>query len=190
MLVAVILLLILLMLVAPLYVEIQLDINSHLRQLYIGFGFLQKRHIYKLKIPLEPKYIGLFSLSQVKKHIQKMKVMRTEHYGIINYAISDLTIEKLYIRAYIGLGDAGTTAILCGTFITAIELIYQYLKSNLKVEYIEKEICPIYDNRNYIDIDLDCIMWMRTGYIINIACRAIFNNMVKAVKNKWQTHIQ
>ena len=33
--------------------------------------------------------------------------MRTEHYGIINYAVSDLTIEKLYIRAYIGLGMQG-----------------------------------------------------------------------------------
>ncbi|HHW70080.1 MAG TPA: DUF2953 domain-containing protein [Clostridiales bacterium] len=108
---------------------------------------------------------------------------------MINYIISRSNIESLYIKAHIGLEDAGITAIICGFFITVSELILQYVHNNMSIESIQREIYPIY-NKNYIDIDIDCIMWMRTGYIINMAIRIISSNIIKAVKNRWQINIQ
>lgn len=173
----------------PVYAEIRIEINSSLKQVYIGFGFFKKRHIYKIKIPLSSKHLELFSLKKVKKYKLNIKDMEIRYPRIVSHIISRSRIEKLRIKAHIGLNEAGITAIICGAFIMISELLVQYIRNNMTIESIEREVCPIY-NKSHIDIDIDCIMWMRTGYIINIAIRAISSNIIKAVKNRWQINIQ
>jgi len=175
--------------VIPIYIEIKIMLNTSIKQLYIGFGFFKRKHFYKIKIPLTPKYLGIFSLKRLKKYKRNAQNLESRRARMINYIISRSNIESLYIKAHIGLEDAGITAIICGFFITVSELILQYVHNNMSIESIQREIYPIY-NKNYIDIDIDCIMWMRTGYIINMAIRIISSNIIKAVKNRWQINIQ
>lgn len=182
-------LLIILLMILPIFIRFELKVNPKLQEFHIGFSCFKNRYIYKFCMPLKPKDYGLFYINVFKKHTKRAKQIRYEYFDILSYVRSKSVIEDVNIKIQLGLDEAGKTAIYCGILITICDFAYRHLHSKFKLKTFKREISPIF-NKNLIDVDITCIMSMRTGYIIIVISKLLCRNIIKAVKHRCQTNIQ
>ena len=115
------------------------------------------------------------NLGKVVKKIQE----KDENYTnkkLINKVIKNLRnmnieIKKLNLKLQIGVEDAAQTALLIGVISSIIAIL---LRSKLK-EPNKYEVMPIYQNKNILKLELDCIIR------INLA-NYIYKNIMKGRK--------
>lgn len=175
--------------ILPIYIKLEIKVNPNIQQMHIGFSPFKKRYIYSLCMPFKPKDYGLFYIDIIKKYAKTAKPIRNENFDTLSYARSKYVIEDLRIKIHLGLDDAGKTALYCGVLITICNFTYRYLISKINIKTCKREILPIF-NKEIMDMNITCIMSMRTGYIIIIISKLLYRKITKAVKHRCQTNIQ
>ena len=95
-------------------------------------------------------------------------------------------LKKINLKINLGLEDAATNAIIVGIISSSISVIMGILNNNNIIEINAKKenqmywkIMPIYQNRNLVNIDLNCIISFKLIHIIYI----ILNQGKKYPKN-------
>ena len=82
-------------------------------------------------------------------------------------ALKNLHVElkKIKLKVYLGLEDAGSSAICVGILSTLVaNLLRNVIPKNEENFW---QIIPIYQNRNLLNINLDCIFRLKLIHIIN-----------------------
>ena len=82
-------------------------------------------------------------------------------------------LKKINLKIKLGLEDAAINAIIVGTISSSISVIMGILNNNniinvKKENQIYWKIMPIYQNRNLLNIDLNCIISFKLIHIIYI----------------------
>ena len=83
-----------------------------------------------------------------------------------------MKIQKLNLQIYLGLEDAGANAITVGLLSSFMAIIIGLLYEKNVFEVDNKEnqinwkILPIYNNKNLLNINLDCIISFNLMHII------------------------
>lgn len=141
----------------------------------IELGIILFDKIKIFNIDTSKTKINKQNLGKVVKKIQE----KDENYTnkkLINEVIKNLRnikveIKKLNSKIYLGLEDAAQTAILVGTISSILAII---LKDKVKNPN-KYEVIPIYQNKNILKLELDCIIR------INLA-NYIYKNIMKGRK--------
>lgn len=173
----------------PLYIKFNLVIHSTSQQLSIDITPVKNLKTYRRNIPLKPKNYGLFYIQIFREYMNRIKAIESSHSDIIYYVKSKLKIENLSIEIDLGLDDAAEAALYCGMVITIIDFIYYNFLSQFVIKMYNRKVHPVF-NRNIIDVDINCIMRVRTGYIIIVASKVLGSKIAKAVKHICQINIQ
>ena len=103
-----------------------------------------------LKPPVKKKYNK--SNKKIKNEIEDVK-----------YVIQKTYIENISITAKMGTKNPTTTAILVGISSSVLAIILAR-----KVKYSKYSIEPIYQDKNYIYLSINCIFKIKLVHIINI----------------------
>ena len=82
-------------------------------------------------------------------------------------ALKNLHVElkKIKLKVYLGLEDAGSSAICVGILSTLVAILLRNVISKNEENFWQ--IVPIYQNRNLLNINLDCIFRLKLIHIIN-----------------------
>ena len=115
-----------------------------------------RKNIEKLKRKIE-KDKNNFDMKQISK-LKKMNIK----------------IQKINLKVFLGTEDAAQNAIIVGTISSIIAIIMGALseRKNLEIgeekeDQINWKIIPLYQNRNLLNIDLNCIISFKLIHIIN-----------------------
>ena len=115
-----------------------------------------KKNIEKLKRKFE-KDKNNFDMKQISK-LKKMNIK----------------IQKINLKVFLGTEDAAQNAIIVGTISSIIAIIMGLLSEKKilatgegKENQINWKIIPLYQNRNLLNIDLNCIISFKLIHIIN-----------------------
>jgi len=105
------------------------------------------------------------SLEEVFQFIQKSLTKTRNFRGIIQYVISKARVTNFSLIFRFGIEDAAATALLTGLFYILFSVLLQSLRSSHKVSRQKLSVVPVFQG-NRFDLDLDCIIAVRIGYII------------------------
>ena len=115
-----------------------------------------RKNIEKLKRKIE-KDKNNFDMKQISK-LKKMNIK----------------IQKINLKVFLGTEDAAQNAIIVGTISSIIAIIMGVLSEKKilamgdgKENQINWKIIPLYQNRNLLNIDLNCIISFKLIHIIN-----------------------
>lgn len=158
-------------------------IQIHIENIQYSTDKIQGRHLnknYKIIIKLylfeKIKYLKLdITKKEMEKDIVQRNVDKLKTKMILDRNKFDIKalkslkylkveINKINLEAYIGLEDAAANAILIGGLSSILAIILR--------KYMEKKnhnywkITPIYQNRNLLNISLDCIFSLKLIHII------------------------
>lgn len=159
-------------------------INLHIQNIKFSTKKREKRYLnkdYKISIELYLfNKIRFFKLDITKNKLEKEKIHKNiykmEKQMIKNINSFDIKIlknlkylqiklKKLNLNIDIGLEDAATNAICVGTVSAIIAIILQKFTTKENNQYFWK-ITPIYQNRNLLNVKLDCIFSLKLIHII------------------------
>ena len=115
-----------------------------------------RKNIEKLKRKIE-KDKNNFDMKQISK-LKKMNIK----------------IQKINLKVFLGTEDAAPNAIIVGTISSIIAIIMGALSEKKilaigeeKENQINWKVIPLYQNRNLLNIDLNCIISFKLKHIIN-----------------------
>ena len=149
--------------------------ETHINTKYkitIKFYILKKINYLKLDIT-KNKIEKAF----MNKNINKMMEKNIDIKQISNLGKMNFKLKQMNLKIYLGLEDAALNAIMVGIISSSISIIMGILidKNILKIENkkvkknkIYWKIVPIYQNKNLLNIDLDCIISFKLIHIIYI----------------------
>lgn len=149
--------------------------ETHINTKYkitIKFYILKKINYLKLDIT-KNKIEKVF----MNKNINKMMEKNIDIKQISNLGKMNFKLKQMNLKIYLGLEDAALNAIMVGIISSSISIIMGILidKNILKIENkkvkknkIYWKIVPIYQNKNLLNIDLDCIISFKLIHIIYI----------------------
>ena len=101
--------------------------------------------------------------NKIEKHLGEKKIYLDTIKLLKN---NDYIVEKLNLNINVGTDDPAITAISVGIIYTVISI---FLNKKVKdLSEIKYEIKPIYNNKNMLDIELNCIITLKFENIINI----------------------
>lgn len=101
--------------------------------------------------------------NKIEKHLGEKKINLDTIKLLKN---NDYIVEKLNLNINVGTDDPAITAISVGIIYTVISI---FLNKKVKdLSEIKYEIKPIYNNKNMLDIELNCIITLKFENIINI----------------------
>lgn len=170
-----ILLITLLLLNLLLFTTIQLQISINKKQIS-EYQIQVKLYIYEkinyFKLNITPKKI---KRKKIQKKINKLKAKIKKNKS--NFDIKKLKelknlkpeLKKLNLRLSLGLEDSAQTAICTGTISSIIAIllgIVSTIQDNLKETQVNWKIIPIYQNKNLLNIDFNCIINIKLIHII------------------------
>lgn len=138
-------------------------------KIFLELFFLNKLKIFSLKI--DKKQIKKINLQQKMKNVDfnklKTKAPSKEE---INKLIKKLKINvaKLNFRLEIGTMDVILTSAIITFLASAIGIgLARVIKEYSKEKY-QYEIIPVYQNKNQIKLDLNCIIKVKIVHIISV----------------------
>lgn len=152
--------------------------ETHINTKYkitIKFYILKKINYLKLDITKD-KIEKAFMNKNINKMMEKNK-KNIDIKQISNLEKMNFKLKQMNLKIYLGLEDAALNAIMVGIISSSISIIMGILidKNILKFENkkVEKneiywKIVPIYQNKNLLNIDLDCIISFKLIHIIYI----------------------
>ena len=120
------------------------------------------------------KKIKLFKKDVRNMDMKKMKIPKNKYIKIDYKEVVqniDVDIEQIDLNMQLGTQDAALTAILTGIISAGLGIIIR------KPKY---EIIPIYTNRNFLKIKLDCII---SVYLMQYIYKLI-SNKIKDLRNE------
>lgn len=175
-----ILIIILLFLNLLLFTTIQIKINkleiSTIQKLIPKYQIQLKLYLYKkinyLKINITPTRI---KRKTIQKNFNKLKIKIQKNKNNFDMRIikeiKNLKpeLKTINLKLSLGLEDASKTAICTGTLSSIIAFFFGILsttKSNLEESQTNWKIIPIYQNKNLLNIDLNCIINIKLIHII------------------------
>lgn len=145
-------------------------------KLYI-FKKINYLKLYITKNKIEKKVIQK-NIDKLKEKIEKNK-NKFDIRILVNLKKINLKIQKINLKVYLGIEDAATNAITAGMLSSSIAIIMGILVDrNILVLSSQNEkqeknsvywkITPIYQNKNLLNIDLNCIISFKLIHIIDI----------------------
>ena len=172
-------------------------IQIHIENLKIELPKNHERNIntkYKITIKLyileKIKYLKLditkdkiewqFMQKNIKNLKEKIEKDKNKFYIrlLSNIKKINFKLKKIDLKINLGLEDAATNAIIVGIISSSIPVVMGILNNNNIIEINAKKgnqiywkIMPIYQNRNLLNIDLNCIISFKLIHIIYIIIR-------------------
>ena len=130
----------------------------------------QNNKIKRIKIIISLNLFNKFDILKIKLNSEKIKKIfnksnkkiKIEIEGV-KYVIQKTYIENISITAKMGTKNTTTTAILVGISSSVLAIILAR-----KVKYSKYSIEPIYQDKNYIYLSINCIFKIKLVHIINI----------------------
>lgn len=130
----------------------------------------QNNKIERIKIIISLNLFNKFDILKIKLNSEKIKKIfnksnkkiKIEIEGV-KYVIQKTYIENISITAKMGTKNPTTTAILVGISSSVLAIILAR-----KVKYSKYSIEPIYQDKNYIYLSINCIFKIKLVHIINI----------------------
>ena len=117
------------------------------------------------------------NIKKLKEKIEKDK-NKFDIRLLSNIKKINFKLKKIDLKINLGLEDAATNAIIVGIISSCIPVIMGILNNNNIIEINAKKgnqiywkIMPIYQNRNLLNIDLNCIISFKLIHIIYIIIR-------------------
>ena len=110
----------------------------------------------------------------MKKNIERLKEKIEKDKNKFDIRLlSDLgklaiKFKKIDLKINFGLDDAAANAIMVGVLASGISVIIGYLTTKKVIEQNHWKIMPIYQNKNVLNIDLNCIISFKVIHIIYI----------------------
>jgi hypothetical protein len=143
-----------------LFIRVRLNIHfDHEPEEYIAFN------LYKNDKKLR-KLSGVRSLLRLYRRTKRLPIKEQK---AIDYAFryilrkSQIYLKKLVLK--IGIGDAFTTALACGSLNIIINTVFAITKKINSSRDYDTRIIPIFD-KEYFEIDADCIIHLKPVHII------------------------
>ena len=131
---------------------------------------LQNNKIERIKIIISLNLFNKFDILKIKLNSEKIKkIFNKSNKKIkieiedVKYVIQKTYIENISITAKMGTKNPTTTAILVGISSSVLAIILAR-----KVKYSKYSIEPIYQDKNYIYLSINCIFKIKLVHIINI----------------------
>ncbi len=144
-------------------------------KLYI-FNKINYLKINLTKNQLERRFIKK-NVNKLKKKIKQDK-NKFDQKILSNLKKTELKIKKIDLKIYLGISDAAINAIIVGIVSSSIAVIMGILMDknildfNCKCKKEENnqiywKIIPVYQNKNLLNIDLNCIISFKLIHIIH-----------------------
>lgn len=133
-------------------------------KIYVYLLILKKIKLFKKDIREIDKQKMEFKSKDIKTKILKNKDLKVNYKHLLQKI--DIDIEQIDLNIQFGTEDAGFTAILTGIISSIFGMVLH------KPKY---EIIPIYTNRNFVKIKLDCIFSI---YLMQYIYEIISNKML------------
>lgn len=171
-------LLILVVTLSTLQIEIKRASISNMNSKKIEYDyliFLQLKFLGKLKImQIEINKEKISRLSKKLKLKEKIDFKKVEK-GIPNKKERkklqeklDIKLNEFHLKAEIGTYDVIITSAIIAVISSAIGIVMAKLIDNYKKEKYEYIIMPVYQNKNVINLSLNCIIQVKMVHIISI----------------------
>lgn len=124
---------------------------------------VNKKRIGKLKNSKKLEIINKIVKTKILKKYKDIKPVVKKEWKQILKQLNKVKIEKLKLQVKIGTENAATTAISSGI----ISAIFGVILAK-KIENPKYKIEPIYINKNYIYLSVNCIISLKLVHIISV----------------------
>ena len=124
---------------------------------------INKDRINKLKGSNKLKIINNILKTKILKDYQDIKAISIKDIKPILENIKKIKIEKTNIKLDIGTENAALTAYITGAIAAIISILLA--RKVTKLQYL---ITPVYTDKNYIFLSINCIIALKLVHIINI----------------------
>lgn len=125
-------------------------------KIFISLNILDKFDIIKLKFD-KNKIMNIIKKAKNKGNQKQIKLED------IKYILQKFKIEKANIKTDIGTENPAITAILVAIISIILDFAFSRTINNYKYN-----INPIYENKNYLFLSINCIFKIKLVHIINI----------------------
>ena len=125
-------------------------------KIYISLNIFNKLDIIKIKID-KNKLNKLLSKNTPKMDLSMIKIEK------IRELIKNIQVEKIIINSKIGTENPIITSFIVATLASILAILFAKIKKpSYKIE-------PVYTNKNYLYLNIDCIFKVKLVHIINIS---------------------
>ncbi len=125
-------------------------------KIYISLNIFNKLDIIKIKID-KNKLNKLLSKNTPKMDLSMIKIEK------IRELIKNIQVEKIIINSKIGTENPIITSFIVATLASILAILFAKIKKpSYKIE-------PVYTNKNYLYLNINCIFKVKLVHIINIS---------------------
>lgn len=125
-------------------------------KIYISLNIFNKFDIIKIKID-KTKLNKLLSKNTPKMDLSMIKIEK------IKELIKNIQVEKIIINSKIGTENLIITSFIVATLASILAILFAKIKKpSYKIE-------PVYTNKNYLYLNINCIFKVKLVHIINIS---------------------
>lgn len=125
-------------------------------KIYISLNIFNKFDIIKIKID-KTKLNKLLSKNTPKMDLSMIKIEK------IKELIKNIQVEKIIINSKIGTENPIITSFIVATLASILAILFAKIKKpSYKIE-------PVYTNKNYLYLNINCIFKVKLVHIINIS---------------------
>jgi len=125
-------------------------------KIYISLNIFKKFDIIKIKID-KTKLNKLLSKNTPKMDLSMIKIEK------IKELIKNIQVEKIIINSKIGTENPIITSFIVATLASILAILFAKIKKpSYKIE-------PVYTNKNYLYLNINCIFKVKLVHIINIS---------------------
>ena len=124
-------------------------------KIYISINIFNKFDIFRIKID-KTKLNKLLSKNTPKIDLRMLKIED------IKALIENIKVEKIIINSKIGTENPIITSFIVATLASILAILFA------KIEKPSYKIEPIYINKNYVYLNINCIFKVKLVHIINI----------------------
>lgn len=123
---------------------------------------LDNKRVEKIKGSGKLNFLNkLLNTKILKKYKNAGQILRSD-WRVVLKKLNKVEIEKINLESKIGTENAGATAIITGTISAILGILFS--RKVLNPRYL---IEPIYINRNYIYLSINCIIGVKLVHIIH-----------------------
>ncbi len=151
--------------------KVKISLNFLNKIPWIQLNIDQKR-LKKLKDNNKLKIINKILKTRLLKDYKNIGKILTKNWKKILGETKKIRLEKLNLDALIGTESADTTALATSAVSISVPIIF-----GRKAERLSYNIKPLYKDKNYIFLSINCIITIKLVHIINI--REIVTKSIK-----------
>jgi len=124
---------------------------------------IDNKRVNKLKGSSKLKTLNKILDTKILRKYKNAKQILAKDWKHILKELNKFEIEKVNIKSKIGTENAATTAIITGTILSILGIIFARKVANPKYK-----IEPVYTDKNYIYLSINCIVAIKLVHIINM----------------------